>query len=109
MQQLLDNWYYEYITNKERDVKFEMFGGVKSDWMGSTSFAHPIRIRIAKYFEGHPFWSEVVLWHEFCHAWAFLDYDDHDHGLNWFRCMLHRPFMFIMQVPCTFVAVFLKN
>lgn len=108
-QEILDEWSHEYEIGEFHPPQFMGWSSaVPSDWVGMTRFGHPSKIYIARYFEGHDFWSRVILWHEFCHAWAYFDEGDTGHGLAWFGRMINRPLEFLLQVPCVFVAVLLK-
>lgn len=108
-QKVLDEWSHEYAIGEFNPPEWRGYSStVPSDWVGMTRYGHPSKIYIAPYFEGHDFWSRVILWHEFCHAWSYGEAGHTGHGAPWLRRMLEKPVMFLLQVPCVFVAVFLK-
>lgn len=107
IQDMIDGWYKQYVQSKSRVITFK-YGVFRSDWMGKTSFSNPLRIEAQKVFTDHNIWTRVVAWHEFCHCWAYLDAGHRDHGWPFFVRIIRKPLMFLAQVPCCFVYVFLR-
>ena len=42
---------------------------------------------------------KAVLWHEFCHAWAYCDLGDyHSHGWEWVKRFWKKPIMAVLDL-----------
>lgn len=108
-KELLDKYYNYYVVNKFKAIEFGGYNVNNPDFMGSCKIGNPCIIKIQPCFKGHKFWSKVILWHEFCHAWAYID-DNYkgEHGIEWLSKCIIKPLLFLAQVPCCFAYIILQ-
>lgn len=105
-QNQLDIWRSEYKVEDGKEMRWSGYKDL-GDRAGEThEYSDHLSVRIDSSLEGCALWSEVVLWHEFCHCWAYRECDRYfGHGGPWLERMLRRPVMFALQVPCVFVVI----
>jgi len=81
---------------------------LKGESMGSAKGYSDGRAEIALHrkLEGHPIASEIVLWHEFCHAWTWQELGIMGHGPEFIKRDLRRPLNFILGIIPALIVLF---
>lgn len=102
----LKAWGDEYKVDSSR-MRFNgyLLGGTLMGSAGGFSDGH-VEIALHRKLEGHPFASRIVLWHEFCHGWTWIDLHRMGHGIEFIKRSLKKPFNWILGIVPMLIILF---
>ena len=97
-QEDIDFWSHDY-TGSDMPISFEGYKALVAR-MGETRMSPDgsSRIYLHKKLYGHPTAIRIVLWHEFCHGWAWHDVRHGGHDRPFLERDLRKPLNWLMGI-----------